>query len=150
MLDLLRDSFFFCRLRDAAAHDKHHHQKILKDLETLKAELKETTRAKDSFELQVLELEEQVADLEEQKEAALGAEEMVETLTLRNLDLESKVKQLNETVAELEALQDVNDQLQESAKELEMELRDDLQQSHIIIQNVSKSFSCLFINCHYL
>lgn len=105
-------------------------------METVKTELKEALRSKESFEIQVLELEEQVADLQDQTEAALGAEEMVENLTEKNLNLEEKVNQLTETVADLEALHDVNDQLQESAKELEMELRDDLQQSQTIIQNV--------------
>ncbi len=124
------------RLRDTIAHDKHIHHKNMKDFDTLKVELKEVTRTKDSLELQLLELEEQIADLQEQTEAALGAEEMVENLTEKNLNLEEKVNQLIEAVADLEALQDVNDQLQESAKELEMELRDDLQKSQTIIQNV--------------
>lgn len=34
-------------------------------------------------------------------DAALGAEEMVETLTERNLDLEEKVRELRETVGDL-------------------------------------------------
>lgn len=34
-------------------------------------------------------------------DAALGAEEMVETLTERNLDLEEKVRELRETVTDL-------------------------------------------------
>lgn len=36
-----------------------------------------------------------------QVDAALGAEEMVETLTERNLDLEEKVRELRETVTDL-------------------------------------------------
>ena len=36
-----------------------------------------------------------------QVDAALGAEEMVETLTNRNLDLEEKLEELNDTVADL-------------------------------------------------
>lgn len=36
-----------------------------------------------------------------QVDAALGAEEMVETLTERNLDLEEKVRELRETVGDL-------------------------------------------------
>ena len=36
-----------------------------------------------------------------QVDAALGSEEMVETLTERNLDLEEKVRELRETVTDL-------------------------------------------------
>ncbi len=36
-----------------------------------------------------------------QVDASLGAEEMVETLTERNLDLEEKVRELRETVSDL-------------------------------------------------
>lgn len=36
-----------------------------------------------------------------QVDAALGAEEMVETLTERNLDLEEKVREMRETVTDL-------------------------------------------------
>lgn len=98
--------------------------------------MKELSRAKERLEIQVLELEEFVSELQEQTEAALGAEEMVESLIEKNLNLEEKVSKLAEAVADLEALQDVNDQLQESAKEMEMELRDELQQALIINQNV--------------
>ncbi|KAG7262402.1 hypothetical protein CRUP_024070 [Coryphaenoides rupestris] len=57
-------------------------------------------------------------------DAALGAEEMVETLTERNLDLEEKVRELRETVTDLEAINEMNDELQENARETEMELRE--------------------------
>lgn len=36
-----------------------------------------------------------------QVDAALGSEEMVETLTERNLDLEEKVREMKETVTDL-------------------------------------------------
>lgn len=126
----------FCRLRDSSAHEKHLHQKTLKETETLRTEVKELSRTKERLETRLGELEAQVTDLQERNDAALGAEEMVENLTVKNLNLEEKVGQLTEAVADLEALQDVNDQLQESAKELEMELRDDLQQAIIGNQSV--------------
>uniref|UniRef100_A0A4W5RYB2 Dynactin subunit 1 n=1 Tax=Hucho hucho TaxID=62062 RepID=A0A4W5RYB2_9TELE len=59
-------------------------------------------------------------------DAALGAEEMVETLTERNLDLEEKVRELRETVTDLEAINEMNDELQENSRETEMELREQL------------------------
>lgn len=39
-----------------------------------------------------------------QVDAALGAEEMVEMLTERNLDLEEKVREMRETVTDLVSL----------------------------------------------
>ncbi|MEQ2213027.1 hypothetical protein XENOCAPTIV_008647 [Xenoophorus captivus] len=57
-------------------------------------------------------------------DAALGAEEMVETLTERNLDLEENVRELRETVTDLEAINEMNDELQENARETELELRE--------------------------
>jgi dynactin 1 len=59
-------------------------------------------------------------------DAAMGAEEMVVILGEQKLTLEEKVAQLREEVADLEALQDMNDQLVESNAELEAELREDL------------------------
>jgi len=106
-------------------------------MENLQTEVKELRRSKEKFEALCKELEEQVEDLQEQNDAALGAEEMVENLTVKNLNLEEKVAQLTEAVADLEALQDVNDQLQESSKELEMELREELQQYYANHQQVN-------------
>lgn len=51
---------------------------------------------------------------------------MIEQLTEQNLDLEAKLVELRETIADLEAINEVNDQLQESAREEERELRQTL------------------------
>ncbi|MGH0160179.1 UNVERIFIED_CONTAM: hypothetical protein FKN15_060761 [Acipenser sinensis] len=51
---------------------------------------------------------------------------MVETLTERSLDLEEKVRELRETVSDLEAINEMNDELQENARETELELREQL------------------------
>lgn len=61
---------------------------------------------------------------------------MVETLTDRNLNLEEKVAELHETVADLEAINDMNDQLQENARELELELREELDMANGKIREV--------------
>lgn len=61
-----------------------------------------------------------------QVDAALGAEEMVVLLGEQKLTLEETVAKLMEDVAELEALQDMNEQLVESNAETEQELREEL------------------------
>lgn len=55
---------------------------------------------------------------------------MVVILGEQKLTLEEKVTKLEEEVAELEALQDMNDQLVESNAELELDLREELDMAH--------------------
>lgn len=126
------------KMRDLSAHDKHELQRVQKDLETKKGELTDMARAKDKLAAQVGQLEQTISDLQEQVDAALGAEEMVETLTDRNLNLEEKVAELLETVADLEAINDMNDQLQENARELELELREELDMANSKIREVMR------------
>ncbi|CAH2062374.1 unnamed protein product, partial [Iphiclides podalirius] len=124
----LRDTLV--RLRDLSAHDKHAMQKMLKDLEQYKSEIAELGRTKEKLSARVEELEAQVADLREQVDAALGAEEMVEQLAEKKMALEDQVEQLKQDVSELEALQEVHEQLVESNRDLEMDLREELEMAH--------------------
>jgi len=75
-------------------------------------------------------MEHQISDLQEQVDAALGAEEMVEQLAVKKMELEDKVKLLEEEIAELEALEEVHEQLVESNHELELDLREELDLAH--------------------
>lgn len=68
----------------------------------------------------------QVVDLQEQVDAALGAEEMVEQLAEKKMELEDRVKMLEEEVHELEALEEVHELLVEGNRELELDLREEL------------------------
>ncbi|XP_053623105.1 dynactin subunit 1 isoform X2 [Plodia interpunctella] len=124
----LRDTLV--RLRDLSAHDKHAIMKMNKDLEQYKSEIAELSRTKEKLSSRVEELEGQVADLREQVDAALGAEEMVEQLAEKKMALEDQVEQLKQDVSELEALQEVHEQLVESNRELEMDLREELEMAH--------------------
>ncbi|XP_017488856.1 PREDICTED: dynactin subunit 1 [Rhagoletis zephyria] len=114
------------RLRDLSAHDKHDIQKLTKELELKKSEVAELERTKEKLSSKIDDLEATVADLQEQVDAALGAEEMVEQLAEKKMELEDKVKMLEEEVAQLEALEEVHEQLVESNHELEMDLREEL------------------------
>lgn len=78
-------------------------------------------------------------DLHEQVDAALGADEMVEQLAEKKMELEDKVKLLEEEVAELEALEEVHEQLIESNQELEMDLREELDLAMAAKREVSNS-----------
>ncbi|XP_044001039.1 dynactin subunit 1 isoform X2 [Aphidius gifuensis] len=120
----LRDTLV--KMRDLSAHEKHEFQKLQKDLDQKKSEILELGRTKEKLSARVEEMEHQIADLQEQVDAALGAEEMVEMLGEKKMTLEERVLELEEAVSDLEALQDMSDQLAESSKELELELREEL------------------------
>ena len=113
-------------MRDLSAHEKHQLSKVAKDLEEKVTELTGKTKENEKLSKQVEELEATISDLQEQVDAALGAEEMVENLTTKCLDLEDRIVAILEEKSDLEALYDINEQLQENAREVELELREEI------------------------
>jgi len=122
------------KMRDLAAHEKLQQQRLMKELEDKISEINDIKKSK---QVQTVQLEGQqsvIAELQEQVDAALGSEEMVEQLTDRNLALEEKINELLDAVADLEQLYDMNEELQETARETELELREELELSRTKIQ----------------
>lgn len=119
------------RLRDLTTQLKHEKQQLKRDQDRCCSEVLELTRIKQALEDRMQQAECTITDLQEQLDMALGAEEMVEHLTEKNLDLEEKVRDLRDAVDDLEKLHDLNEQLQEQARETELELREELDQAHV-------------------
>uniref|UniRef100_A0A1B6CFH8 Dynactin subunit 1 n=1 Tax=Clastoptera arizonana TaxID=38151 RepID=A0A1B6CFH8_9HEMI len=126
------------RMRDLAAQEKHEMLKLTRQLESNRNENAEIVKTNEKLQGQVKELEEQITDLHEQVDAALGAEEMVEQLGLQKLNLEDRVKELEENIADLEALQELNDQLQEGFRELEVDLREEVDMANAATRQASR------------
>ncbi|XP_059364597.1 dynactin subunit 1a isoform X2 [Carassius carassius] len=114
------------RMRDLSSSEKQEHVKLQKQMEKKNSELETLRAQKEKLQEEMKQAEDTIDELKEQVDASLGAEEMVETLTERNLDLEEKVRELRETVSDLEAINEMNDELQENARETELELREQL------------------------
>jgi dynactin 1 len=114
------------RLRDLTAQDKLEHQRVVKDLEKAHSDLKAALETRDKMQAEFKESDALVDELKEQVDAALGAEEMVETLTNRNLDLEEKLEELTDTVTDLEALRDLSEEQEELRAEVEHDLREEV------------------------
>ncbi|XP_070775906.1 dynactin subunit 1 isoform X2 [Enoplosus armatus] len=112
------------RMRDLSASEKQEHVKLQKQMEKKNVELDALRSQKEKLQEEMTAAERTIDELKEQVDAALGAEEMVEMLTERNLDLEEKVREMRETVTDLEAINEMNDELQENARETELELRE--------------------------
>ncbi|XP_040887102.1 dynactin subunit 1-like isoform X4 [Toxotes jaculatrix] len=126
------------RMRDLSASEKQEHVKLQKQMEKKNTELETLRTQKEKLQEELKQAEATIDELKEQVDAALGSEEMVETLTERNLDLEEKVRELRETVTDLEAINEMNDELQENARETEMELREQLDLSGAKVREAEK------------
>ncbi|XP_077445091.1 dynactin subunit 1a isoform X2 [Stigmatopora argus] len=126
------------RMRDLSASEKQEHVKLQKQMEKKNTEMETLRTQKEKLQEELKLSEDTVDELKEQVDAALGSEEMVETLTERNLDLEEKVRELRETVTDLEAINEMNDELQENARETEMELREQVDLSGAKVREADK------------
>ncbi|XP_076026876.1 dynactin subunit 1-like isoform X1 [Genypterus blacodes] len=126
------------RMRDLSTSEKQEHVKLQKQMEKKNTELETLRTQKEKLQEEVKHAEATIDELKEQVDAALGSEEMVETLTERNLDLEEKVRELRETVTDLEAINEMNDELQENARETEMELREQVDLSGAKVREADK------------
>uniref|UniRef100_A0AAR2KGA2 Dynactin subunit 1 n=1 Tax=Pygocentrus nattereri TaxID=42514 RepID=A0AAR2KGA2_PYGNA len=129
---------FICLMRDLSASEKQEHLKLQKQMEKKNFELDTLRTQKEKVQEEMKLAERTIDELKEQVDAALGAEEMVEMLTERNLDLEEKVRELRETVTDLEAINEMNDELQENARETELELREQLDLSAASVREAEK------------
>lgn len=70
--------------------------------------------------------EAQVENLKQQVDDALGAEEMLEQITERNLFLSERVEEMGAAIEDLEALKELNDELEETHVETEKQLQEEV------------------------
>jgi len=125
-------------MRDLSAHEKHELSKLAKDLEEKVTDLGLKTKENEKLAKQVDDMEQTISDLQEQVDAALGAEEMVENLTTKCLDMEDKLTAMLEEKADLEALHDINEEMQENAREIELELREEIDINQAKIREIQR------------
>ncbi|KAG9054726.1 hypothetical protein FS842_004319 [Serendipita sp. 407] len=68
----------------------------------------------------------QIESLKQQLDDAMGAEEMLVQLTERNLLLGEKIEEMRVVIEDLEALKELNDELEENHIETEKALQEDI------------------------
>ncbi|ORY88624.1 dynein associated protein-domain-containing protein [Leucosporidium creatinivorum] len=120
----LKDALY--RLRELTTESESESRKRIHDLEK---ELDLTSDLQADYESTLISLdraETQIEDLKTQLDDALGAEEMLEELTARNLNFSERLEELHATVEDLEALKELNDELEESHVETEKQMQEEL------------------------
>ena len=114
------------RLRDITQEQEADLKRQIADLEHDLRSLKDIKGESTQLKANVMNSEVTIENLKLQLDAALGAEEMVEELTEKNLSLNEQVENLKAAVEELESLKELNDELElnhaENAKQMQDEI----------------------------
>jgi dynactin 1 len=114
------------RLRDMTVESDTDQKRRISQLEK---DLSAVDELQASYESVCTKLEASDAlleDLKIQLDDALGAEEMLEQLTERNLALTDKVEEMMLTIEDLESLKELNDELEETHLETEKQLQEEV------------------------
>ncbi|EEQ30676.1 hypothetical protein McanMca71_000633 [Microsporum canis] len=113
------------RLRDMTQQQEADLRDQVKELEE---ELKDYNNLKAQYEStkeKLLESEANMEDLKQQVEA-LGAEEMIEELTEKNMQYQEEVNELKAIIEDLESLKELNDELELNHMESEKQLQEEI------------------------
>ncbi|KAL9136669.1 MAG: hypothetical protein Q9175_002115 [Cornicularia normoerica] len=121
------------RLRDVTQQQeadlKNQVAELEQDLEDLNKVKNEHTHTKE----RLLQSESTVAELREQLNTALGAEEMIEELTEQNMILNEKMDEMRQTIEDLESLKELNDELEINHTETEKQLQDEIDYNEALL-----------------
>ncbi|KAF6843962.1 CAP-Gly domain-containing protein [Colletotrichum musicola] len=114
------------RLRDLTQQQEEE----LKDqIKTLEDDLQEYGVVQEQFAAakdKLAQSEAAVEDLRQQLDNALGAEDMIEDLTERNMSMSEQIEELRAVIEDLENLKEVNDELEINHVQNEKELQEEL------------------------
>lgn len=114
----------------------------LKDnIKSLEEDVTDLTKYKDSYQEMQEKMqgsEAAVDELRQQLEAALGAEEMLEELTERNMDLSEQIDELRATVEDLESLKEISDELEINHVETEKQMQEEVDYKDQIISEQAR------------
>ena len=114
------------RLRDVTQEQEANLKDQIADLETDVQDLaktkEESALMKEGLDLSNTTIE----NLRQQLDTALGAEDMIEDLTEKNMSLSEKMEEMKLAIEDLESLKELNDELEINHTETEKQLQDEI------------------------
>ncbi|MCJ1385269.1 hypothetical protein MMC17_008390 [Xylographa soralifera] len=122
------------RLRDVTQEQETELKQQIKEME---ADMKEFALVRNQYgdtQERLAQSEVTIEDLRQQLETALGAEEMIEELTEKNLILNDQLDELKGAVEDLESLKELNDELELNHMETEKQLQDEIDYKETLVQ----------------
>ena len=126
------------RLRDMTQQTE---SELRDEIKSLEEEVRELTSVKEHYEVakeKLAQSEAGVEDLRQQLDNALGAEDMIEELTEKNMSMSEQIDELKVTIEDLESLKELNDELEINHVETEKEMQEDIDFKDNIISEQAK------------
>ncbi|KAL2155540.1 hypothetical protein VTH82DRAFT_282 [Thermothelomyces myriococcoides] len=121
------------RLRDIS---RDQEEELKAQVKSLQQDLSEYEAVKEQFEACKEELarkETAVEDLREQLDNALGAEDLIETLTEQTMNQSEQIKELQATIRDLEELKEVSDELEINHIQNQKEMQEEIDKRDAVI-----------------
>ncbi|KAG9313881.1 dynein associated protein-domain-containing protein [Chiua virens] len=114
------------RLRDMSQQTEQEQRRHIAEMEKDITSIDDLQGQYETTLIKLSNAETQIEDLKAQLDDALGAEEMLVQLTERNLMLGEKIEEMRITIEDLEALKELNDELEENHIETEKALQEEI------------------------
>ncbi|KAI6012667.1 dynein associated protein-domain-containing protein [Pisolithus orientalis] len=138
------------RLRDMSQETEQEQRHHIAELERDIAGIDELQEQHESTLIKLSNAETQIEDLKSQLDVALGAEDMVLHLTERTIQYTEKIEEMRITIEDLEALKELNDELEENHVEAEKVLQAEIDSKDGQIREQLQKISTLEDACQDL
>lgn len=120
----LKEALF--ALRDITQQQEEEFKEQIKSLEEDLAGFESLQEQHTATTEKLAQAEATVEDLRQQLDTALGAEDMIEDLTERNMSQSEQIEELKAVIEDLENLKEINDELEINHVQNEKEMQDEL------------------------
>lgn len=129
--DRLREALM--RLKEISTEQEASLNSLNKENDQVVQDLQNTKIGLLESQTKLTSMEQMIEDLKDQVNISIGAEEMLESLTERNLVLGEQVEKYRAEISDLEALKELNDELEDNHFQAQKELTAELHLSQSVI-----------------
>lgn len=129
------------RLRDMTQAQETELKDQIKELQQDLEDYSAIRSQYESTKEKLLVSENNVDHLKQQLETALGAEEMIEELADKNMRYQEEINELNAAIEDLEALKEINDELEYNHIETEKQLQEEIDYRENLFNEQSRKVS---------
>ena len=126
------------RLRDVTQENEAELKKQRKELEIDVKDLGNFRNMYQDVKERLVQSEATIEVLRQQLETALGAEEMIEELTEKNMALNERIDEFRMVIEDLESLKELNDELEINHIETEKQMQEEIDYKELVLQEQVK------------